>query len=100
MESMYYLDPRQYFLPEAFIKQQFTLGRTGHYYQTKLASYNRIMTIQLLSIDGTGMVSMNVYEPRTRQWVFHQEHNTDMFGLTYLGPVLPSHHHRTDYQYY
>lgn len=84
---MYYLDPRQqYLLPPETIQKELNLGRAGHYYQTRLASYNRIMTIQLLSFDpASGMVSMNVYLPRRRQWIFHQEHNTDMFGLSYLG---------------
>ncbi|MTT31508.1 hypothetical protein GMB86_05705 [Terrilactibacillus sp. BCM23-1] len=78
-------------IPQATIQQEINLGRTGHYYRTRLASFGQMMTIQLLGFNpATGMVNMNVYIPAQRQWVFHQEHNTDLFGLTYLGPTPPS----------
>lgn len=77
-------------LPTATIENEIKLGRTGHYYRTRLASFGELVTIQLLGINPTtGMVSMNVYMPQTGQWMFHQEHKSDMFGLTYLGPTPP-----------
>lgn len=82
--------PQPFLVPPSAIQQELNRGRRGHFYQTRLASYGRMMTIQLLGINpNTGMVSMNVYLPQQRRWVQHQEHYTDMSGLTYLGPTPP-----------
>ncbi|MCO7127102.1 hypothetical protein NIE88_15130 [Sporolactobacillus shoreicorticis] len=82
--------PQTFLVPPNAIQQELNRGRRGHFYQTRLASYNRMMLIQLLGINhNTGMVSMNVYLPQQRRWVQHQEHYTDMSGLTYLGSNPP-----------
>jgi hypothetical protein len=82
--------PQTFLVPPNAIQQEINRGRRGHFYQTRLASYNRMMLIQLLGVNqNTGMVSMNVYLPQQRRWVQHQEHFTDMSGLTYLGPNPP-----------
>ncbi|MCI1859652.1 MAG: hypothetical protein LKI80_16140 [Sporolactobacillus sp.] len=82
--------PQAFLVPPNAIAQEIARGRRGHFYRTRLASYNRMMTIQLLGINqNTGMVEMNVYLPQQRRWVRHQEHFTDLSGLTYLGPTPP-----------
>lgn len=93
-DSDYYYDgreqPQPFLVPTNAIQQELNRGRRGHFYQTRLASYNQMMLIQLLGVNqNTGMVSMNVYLPQQRRWVQHQEHFTDMSGLTYLGPNPP-----------
>ncbi|BBN97804.1 hypothetical protein [Sporolactobacillus terrae] len=82
--------PQPFFIPPNAIQQELNRGRRGHFYRTRLASYNQMMLIQLLGINqNTGMVSMNVYLPWQRRWVQHQEHFSDMSGLTYVGPTPP-----------
>ncbi|RYL92632.1 hypothetical protein ABNN70_02030 [Sporolactobacillus sp. Y61] len=82
--------PQVFLVPPEAIQNEIRRGRRGHFYRTRLESYGRMMTIQLLSVNpSTGMVQMNVFLPGQRRWVSHQEHYTDMSGLTYLGPTPP-----------
>ncbi|MFT8389719.1 MAG: hypothetical protein ABF586_01620 [Sporolactobacillus sp.] len=91
--SYYLPDDREvqpFMVPPAAIDEEFRRGRAGHFYRTRLTSFNQMMTIQLLSYSPqTGMVTMNVWVPWERRWIRHQEHFTGLNGLTYLGPRPP-----------
>ncbi|GGL51730.1 hypothetical protein [Sporolactobacillus putidus] len=72
------------------IQKEINLGRTGHYYRIRLASFAETMTIRLLSFNpSTGMVGMNIYNPWQRLWVYRRARNKDIHELAYLGPAEP-----------